>query len=75
MSLQKFYDDSNSKNQHLVEDQVVSPGTAARLLNISPVTLWRMWRRGEGPPKLRISPHRCGVRLKDIREFLDRAAV
>lgn len=72
MSLQKFDKYSNPKIQHLVEsDQVVSPGTAARLMNISRVTLWRMWRRGEGPRKLKISPNRCGVRLRDIQSYLD----
>jgi predicted DNA-binding transcriptional regulator AlpA len=74
MRLKKFDSDSNPPPVDSFGDQVVSPGTAARLMNISRVTLWRMWRRGEGPRKLKISPNRCGVRLRDIREFLDRAA-
>jgi predicted DNA-binding transcriptional regulator AlpA len=60
--------------QDFSSDQVVSPATAARLMNISRVTLWRMWRRGEGPKKLQVSPNRCGVRLRDIQAYLDRAA-
>jgi predicted DNA-binding transcriptional regulator AlpA len=64
----------SNRNPPVIEnfgDQVVSPGTAARLMNISRVTLWRMWRRGEGPRKLKISPNRCGVRLRDIQSYLD----
>jgi predicted DNA-binding transcriptional regulator AlpA len=53
-------------------DRLVSPKVAAQLLNISLPTLRRMWERGEGPRRLRVSPRRDGCRLKDIAAYLDR---
>jgi hypothetical protein len=54
----------------LVSDQV-----AAQLMSISLATLRRMRSRGEGPPRRQISLRRYGTRLRDIAEFLNRAAV
>jgi predicted DNA-binding transcriptional regulator AlpA len=56
-------------------DQVVAPKEVAALLGISQPTLYRLWARGEGPRRRQISPRRIGVRLRDLAEYLDRAAV
>jgi hypothetical protein len=38
-------------------------------------TLQRLWRDGQGPRRIRISSRRIGVRLRDLREYLDQRAV
>jgi hypothetical protein len=60
---------------NLDSDRVVSDETTAAILNISPMTLRRMRERGEGPPRIQISPRRFGARLRAIQAYLDRAAV
>jgi predicted DNA-binding transcriptional regulator AlpA len=52
-------------------DRVVSPKDCAALLGISLATLRRLWREGRGPKVLRISQSRLGVRLRDLRSYLD----
>jgi hypothetical protein len=56
-------------------DRLVSDKVAAALMDISVPTLRRMRARGEGPPRRQISLRRYGTRLRDIAEFLNRAAV
>jgi predicted DNA-binding transcriptional regulator AlpA len=56
-------------------DRVVSPKDAAALLGISLPTLHRMWQQGAGPRRRQISPRRIGVRLRDLKAYLDSAAV
>jgi predicted DNA-binding transcriptional regulator AlpA len=74
MSLQQ-----NSLNRNLPDsfdsDRLVSPEVAAELMGLSLATLRRMWSDGEGPRKIRISKRRIDVRLRDLAEYLDRAAV
>jgi hypothetical protein len=59
----------------LNSDRLVADKVVAELMDISLATLRRMRARGEGPPRRRVSPHRYGTRLRDIAQFLDRAAV
>jgi predicted DNA-binding transcriptional regulator AlpA len=56
-------------------DRLVSDPICAELLGISLSTLRRLREQGEGPPRRRISQRRFGTRLRDIAEFLNRAAV
>jgi predicted DNA-binding transcriptional regulator AlpA len=76
MSLQQ---NSSNRNPPLPDsfdsDRLVSPEVAAELMGLSLATLRRMWSDGEGPRKIRISKRRIGVRLRDLAEYLDRAAV
>jgi hypothetical protein len=67
-TLESFPTDFNS-------DRLVSDQVAAQLMSISLATLRRMRSRGEGPPRRQISLRRYGTRLRDIAEFLNRAAV
>jgi predicted DNA-binding transcriptional regulator AlpA len=56
-------------------DRLVSPEVAAELMGISLATLRRLWDLDQGPRRIRLSPRRLGVRLRDLAEYLDRAAV
>jgi predicted DNA-binding transcriptional regulator AlpA len=51
------------------EIQVLNFRQAAALLNISPVTLKRRIKAGDGPRVLQISPARIGFRVIDLREY------
>jgi predicted DNA-binding transcriptional regulator AlpA len=61
--------------QNLDSDRLVSPEVAAHLMGLSLATLHRMWSQGEGPRRIRISPRRIGVKLRDLRDYLDQRAV
>jgi predicted DNA-binding transcriptional regulator AlpA len=66
---------SSSLPDSFDSDRVVSPKDAAALLGISLPTLHRMWATGAGPRRRQISPRRIGVRLRDLRDYLDQRAV
>jgi hypothetical protein len=57
----------------LRSDQVVSPKVTAQILNVSLGTLRRLWRKGTGPRRIRLSARRYGAKLRDIAAYLDRA--
>jgi predicted DNA-binding transcriptional regulator AlpA len=59
----------------LNSDKLISPAQAAELMNISLATLQRRWREGEGPRRIRISARRLGVKLRDLRDYLDARTV
>jgi predicted DNA-binding transcriptional regulator AlpA len=52
---------------NLDSDRLVSPEVAAQLMGLSLATLHRMWAAGAGPRRIRISPRRVGIRLRDLR--------
>jgi predicted DNA-binding transcriptional regulator AlpA len=56
-------------------NRVVTPAQAAELMGISLATLRRLWDVDQGPRRIRLSPRRIGVRLRDLAEYLDRSAV
>ena len=51
--------------------RVIKKSEAQRLTAVSPDTWDRMERRGETPPITRISERRVGIRMTDLREWLD----
>ena len=53
-------------------DYVVSERKAAEIIGVSPDTLRRMVKRGEGPHEIKISARRIGYRLSALNEFLAR---
>jgi predicted DNA-binding transcriptional regulator AlpA len=55
-------------------DYVVSERDAAKILGVSPDTLRRLVRSGEGPQRIRISARRVGYRLSAIDAFLNKCA-
>jgi hypothetical protein len=55
-------------------DRLVTPAQAAELMGISLATLRRLWDVDQGPRRIRLSPRRLGVRLRDLQEYLNRAA-
>jgi predicted DNA-binding transcriptional regulator AlpA len=54
----------------LADDAVVDYVTAARVAGLSLCTLRRLVARGEGPPVVRLSPRRVGVRACDLRAWI-----
>lgn len=51
-------------------DPVISELEAAEAGNVSTSTLRRMHKRGEGPPRIRLSPRRVGYRRRDVEQWL-----
>ena len=47
-------------------DRIISETEAAGLNGVSRDTFRRRTDRGEGPPKIRMSPRRVGYRLRDV---------
>ncbi|MCS6780739.1 MAG: helix-turn-helix domain-containing protein [Geminicoccaceae bacterium] len=55
----------------LHDQQVIDLATAARMVGISHVTLRREIAAGRGPKIVRPSPRRVGVRVADLRAWLE----
>jgi predicted DNA-binding transcriptional regulator AlpA len=53
-------------------DPLIKEKIAAELLDISPDTLRRLGRRGEGPRRRKISPRRVGYKLSEVEAYRDR---
>src|ERR1700730_761039 len=53
-----------------IVDYVVSEREAAEIIGVSPDTLRRMVKRGEGPDRIKISARRIGYRLSALNDFL-----
>lgn len=47
-------------------DRIIPELEAARLRNVSPDTLRRQAKRGEGPRRIQLSPRRIGYRLREV---------
>jgi len=53
-------------------DRIISETEAAGLNGVSRDTFRRRTDRGEGPPKIRMSPRRVGYRLRDVLDDIKR---
>jgi predicted DNA-binding transcriptional regulator AlpA len=53
-------------NYDFALDRIISETEAAGLNGVSRDTFRRRTDRGEGPPKIRMSPRRIGYRLRDV---------
>jgi predicted DNA-binding transcriptional regulator AlpA len=51
-------------------DRLVSEREAAALMGVSRDTLRRLRANGEGPPVIRVSQRRIGIKLRAIRDYL-----
>lgn len=51
--------------------KIIRPKELAIILSVSTVTLWRMEKRGELPPRIRISTRAVGWLESDIEEWLN----
>jgi predicted DNA-binding transcriptional regulator AlpA len=52
-------------------DRIVSERATAQILGISPDTLRRLGRRGEGPMRRKLSPRRVGYKLSEVEAYRD----
>lgn len=50
--------------------QIIRPDQLAKLLGVSKMTLYRMEKRGELPPRFRISKRAVGWTKESIAEFV-----
>jgi predicted DNA-binding transcriptional regulator AlpA len=53
-------------------DRLITEQATAEILGISPDTLRRLNRRGEGPTRRNISPRRVGYKLSEVEAYRDR---
>jgi predicted DNA-binding transcriptional regulator AlpA len=58
-----------------VLDRLISETEAASMYGVSRDTLRRRIERGEGPPKIRMSPRRVGYRLRDVLADIKRCEI
>lgn len=58
----------------LADERVISLKDAARIAGLSTPTLRRAIKRGKGPRVVRPSPRRIGVRIGDLRAWLEARA-
>lgn len=61
--------DKNVVNEMEI-DRILSRLQVARILGVSPTTLWRMVNRKLFPRGIRISPGRVGWRTSTVRDWL-----
>lgn len=52
-------------------DRIISERVTAEILGISPDTLRRLSRRGEGPMRRKISPRRVGYKISEVEAYRD----
>lgn len=50
--------------------KIIRPKQLAKMLSVATVTLWRMEKRGELPPRIQISSRAVGWLESDIQEWL-----
>lgn len=62
--------DDNSKINSLPDVAVLTVKQVATLTGLSTRTLWNLANRGEGPPRVQLSPYRTGYPLAGFREWL-----
>lgn len=51
--------------------KIIRPSELAEILSVSTVTIWRMEKRGELPPRKQISSRVVGWLESDIKEWLE----
>jgi len=54
--------------------KLIRPNQLAEMLSVSTVTLWRMEKRGDLPPRIKISERAVGWRESDIEAWLNEKA-
>jgi len=59
----------------LADDRILDLRTAADISDLSLATLRRRLADGTGPRVTRVSVRRLGIRLRHLREWLDRAEI
>jgi predicted DNA-binding transcriptional regulator AlpA len=52
-------------------DRLITEHATAEILGISPDTLRRLSKRGEGPIRRKVSPRRVGYRLSEVEAYRD----
>jgi predicted DNA-binding transcriptional regulator AlpA len=52
-------------------DPLITEHDTAKLLSISPDTLRRLSKRGEGPARRKVSPRRVGYKLSEVERYRD----
>ena len=58
-------------DERLAAYRLLSRWEVAMMLNVSVTTLWRMVRRGEFPPPIRVSPGRVAWPASSVLDWID----
>lgn len=58
-------------SDRLADSQVIDCVSAAKVAGVSLVTFRRLIARGDGPRVVRVSPRRIGVRIADLRAWIE----
>jgi predicted DNA-binding transcriptional regulator AlpA len=58
-------------NSSIDDLQIIRDPKLAKLLDVTPTTLWRMRQRGDLPPKVHITKGVSGTRLSAIRSLIE----
>jgi predicted DNA-binding transcriptional regulator AlpA len=56
---------------NLPDRVVVTEAQLSEITSLCPTTLYRMRKRGEGPPRVQLSARRVGYRMSEIRKWLN----
>lgn len=51
--------------------KIIRPGELAEMMNVNPVTIWRMQKRGELPPRRKFTNRCVGWLESEIREWME----
>jgi len=51
--------------------KIIRPKELAEILSVSTVTIWRMEKKGELPPRKKIGSRTAGWLAKDIKEWME----
>jgi predicted DNA-binding transcriptional regulator AlpA len=55
----------------LIEERVIGVSVAAQIADLSEWTLYDLLKRGEGPPAVRLSRRKIGVRVRDLKAWIE----
>ena len=56
------------------DDVVLTFENVRAVLDLSRTTFYRLLKSGHGPPTIRLTPRRSGIRRADLRRWLDERA-
>jgi predicted DNA-binding transcriptional regulator AlpA len=59
---------------YLLEERVIGVPVAAQIVDLSEWTLYDLIKRGRGPPTVRLCGRKIGIRIKDLKVWIESRA-